>query len=72
MDLAPEYYKTNFVFRGYIILTKDEEEYIFYGPPVSKNIYELAEYLVQIGYYPEGSAADTFLRDLMNDANELE
>ena len=72
VDLAPEYYKTNFVFRGYIILTKDGEEYIFYGPPVSKNIYELAEYLIQIRYYPEGSEADTFLRKLINDANELE
>lgn len=72
VDLAPEYYKTNFVFRGYIILNKNGDEYIFYGPPVSKNIYELAEYLIQIGYYPEGSEADTFLRDLMNDANELE
>lgn len=72
VDLAPEYYKTNFVFRGYIILEKKGAEYIFYGPPVSKNIYELAEYLVQIGYYPEGSEADIFLRNLMNAANELE
>ncbi len=72
VDLAPEYYKTDFVFRGYIILEKEGVDYIFYGPPVSKNIYELAEYLIQIGYYPEGSEADTFLRDLMNDANELE
>lgn len=72
VDLAKEYYKTDFVFRGYIILTKNGTDYIFYGPPVSKNIYELAQHLIQIGYYPEGSEADIYLRDLMNAANELE
>ncbi|MGN0430838.1 MAG: hypothetical protein ACI4EQ_00610 [Lachnospiraceae bacterium] len=72
VGLPAEQYKTEFSFRGYIILTKDGKDIIFYGPPVSKSIYELAEYLLQIGYYPSDSAADAFLRQLLEDADRLE
>lgn len=72
IGLPAEQYKTDFAFRGYIILTKNGEDIILYGPAVSKNIYELADYLLQIGYYPSGSSADTFLRQLLEDADRLE
>lgn len=65
-------YKTDFAFRGYIILTKNGEDFIFYGPPVNKNIYDLASYFLNMGYYPAGSTADTFLRQLVEDADRLE
>ncbi len=37
-----EHYKTEFVFRGYIVLTKGGQTYTFYGPVVYKSMYELA------------------------------
>lgn len=70
VNLPARQYKTDFAFRGYIILTKDGKDIILYGPPVSRSIYSLAEQLLDSGYYAPGSSADTFLRQLIEDADK--
>lgn len=66
--LPPAQYKTNFAFRGYIVLEKDGVQYTLYGPIVVRNIYYLAQQLISRGEFAAGSAADQFVRKLVEDA----
>ena len=63
-------YKVDYAFRGYATLTKDGRDITIYGPTVAKNIYSLAEQLLQIKIYEEGSDADLYLRKLIQDADK--
>ncbi len=71
VNLPATQYKTNFSFRGYIILTKNGKDIILYGPPVSRSIYSLANQILDSGYYSPGSPADIFLKQLIEDADNL-
>ena len=62
-------YKVDYAFRGYATLTKDGRDITIYGPTVAKNIYSLAEQLLQMKIYEEGSDADLYLRKLIRDAD---
>lgn len=64
-------YKTEFAFRGYIILEKNGKTITLYGPPVAKSIYSLAEQLLERGSYEQGTGAYEFLVKLINDADEI-
>lgn len=64
-------YKTEFAFRGYIILEKSGKTITLYGPPVAKSIYSLAEQLLERGSYEQGSEAYEFLVKLINDADGI-
>ena len=70
--LPSEQYKTDFAFRGYLILEKDGKEQIIYGPVVAKSIYNLAVRLIDMQYYETGSDAYLFLRRLICDADGIE
>ncbi len=63
-------YKVDYAFRGYATLTKDGRDITIYGPTVAKNIYSLAEQLLQMKIYEEGSDADLYLRKLIQDADK--
>lgn len=63
-------YKVDYAFRGYATLTKDGRDITIYGPTVAKNIYSLAEQLLQMKIYEEGSDADLYLRKLIKDADK--
>ena len=63
-------YKVDYAFRGYATLTKDERDITIYGPTVAKNIYSLAEQLLQMKIYEEGSDADLYLQKLIQDADK--
>ncbi len=62
-------YKTAYAFRGYAVLTKDGQDIIVYGPVMSRSIYQLAEMLLEANAYEEGSAAHTFLKQLIADGD---
>ena len=64
-------YKTEYSFRGYIVLEKNGQQITLYGPPVAKSIYSLAKQLVEQGVYAKGTDADTYLRKLISDADSL-
>ncbi len=68
VGLPPTEYKTEFAFRGYIILEKNGVRYTLYGPPVARSIYYLAEKLIERGDYAPGTSQDKFLRDIIADA----
>lgn len=72
VGLPVEQYKTDFAFRGYAVLNKGGKQIVIYGPPVYRNIYSLAERLLENGSYEAGSSADQFLRKLIKDADALE
>lgn len=65
-------YKTEYAFRGYIILEKDGVSYTFYGAPMARSIYSLAEQLLNMETYAEGTDAHNFLKQLISDADALD
>lgn len=71
IDLPVAQYKTDFAFRGYIVLSKEGKEVVFYGPIVKRSIYTLAGQVLNAGQYTKDSAADVFLRKLLSDADGL-
>jgi hypothetical protein len=71
VNLPVAQYKTDFAFRGYIILSKGGQDITLYGPPRSSNIYYLAKRALDSGIYAAGSAPDLFLRQLISDADNL-
>lgn len=64
-----EQYKTNLAFRSYVVLLKDNQETVLYGPIVCRNIYRLAEQILELKSYEEGSQADLFLKQLIIDGD---
>lgn len=68
VGLPPDQYRVEYAFRGYAVLEKDGVTTIVYGPKMAKSIYALAEQVLNMGTYPEGSDADAFLRQLIADA----
>lgn len=71
VGLPADQYKTDFAFRGYMILSKDGQEITLYGPIVARSIYSLAQQVLERGQYEQGSSADQFLRQLISDADKL-
>ena len=65
-NLPGEQYATNFAFRAYIILRKDNERYLLYGPPVSRSIYSVAKQLDTAGVFVPGSSGNTFIKGIIN------
>lgn len=69
--LPAEQYKTEYAFRGYIILEKNGVSYTFYGPPQARSIYSLAKQLLEKGIYEQGSDAYQFLMNIIAEADRL-
>ncbi len=61
-------YKTEYSFRGYVVLKKDDAEKVIYGPVRTRSMTGLATQVIESGTYEEGSAEDLFLRQLLEDA----
>lgn len=70
VGLPANQYKTEYAFRGYIVLTKNGTDITLYGPIVSKSIYSLAQQLIVSGQYEEGSSTNIFLQQLIEDADK--
>lgn len=68
VGLPSSQYKVEYAFRGYIILNKDGRDITIYGPVMARSIYSLAEQVLNMGTYAQGSDADAFLRQLISDA----
>ena len=71
VDLPVAQYKTEFAFRGYAVLNKNGKQIVIYGPPVSRNIYSLAERLIENNSYEPDSSAYKFLQQIIADADAL-
>lgn len=69
VGIPAEYYKSEFAFRGYVTLTKGEEEITLYGPIRYRSIYSLAEQALSLNMYEEGSSAWNFLKQLIADGD---
>ncbi|MBQ9142885.1 MAG: hypothetical protein IJX63_14020, partial [Lachnospiraceae bacterium] len=65
-------YKTNYAFRGYMVLSKGEEEITLYGPILHRSIYQLAEQALGMNLYEDGSAAKQFLEQLIADGDSAQ
>lgn len=61
-------YKTEYAFRGYAVVNKDGQDIVIYGPVVARSIYNLSKQALATGSYAKGSAADTFLNNIIRDA----
>lgn len=70
VGMPPEQYKTEYAFRGYAVLEKDNQKIIIYGPAVAKSIYSLAQQLLASGSYLPESSAYEFLQQLVSDADQ--
>lgn len=69
VGLPAEQYKTDFAFRGYIVLSKGEEEIVLYGPIMYRSIYTLAQQTLDLNVYKEGTAEWYFLKQLITDGD---
>lgn len=65
-------YKTEFAFRGYIILEKNGQETILYGPIRSRSIYAIAKQYLAMNTYAPGTDTYNFLKRLISDADAYE
>lgn len=69
VGLPADQYKTEFAFRGYAVLEKDGEEIILYGPIMHRSIYSLAQQVLDMNLYQEGTDAYQFLTQLISDGD---
>lgn len=69
VGLPSAQYKTAFAFRGYVVLTKDAQDVVIYGPVMYRSIYQLAEQALSMNLYEEGSSAQLFLKQLITDGD---
>lgn len=69
VGLPSAQYKTAFAFRGYVILTQNNQDVIVYGPVMYRSIYQLAEQALGMNLYEEGSPAQLFLQQLITDGD---
>ena len=69
VGLPSTQYKTAFAFRGYAVLTKDNQDVIIYGPISYRSIYQLAEQALNMNLYQDGSAAKLFLQQIIKDGD---
>lgn len=69
VGLPASQYKTEYAFRGYAVLEKGGVKTTIYGPVVSKSIYSLAQQVLDMGSYAQGSEADVFLRNLIKNGD---
>lgn len=72
VGIPVEQYKTEFAFRGYIMLEKNGSPVTLYGPVMARSIYVQAErYLANQTYQP-GTEPYNFLQKLITDADAME
>lgn len=69
IGIPADQYKTQYAFRGYIVLEKNGVQTVVYGPIVARNIYGLAKQLIDRGSYEAGSDAYLFLQKLISDGD---
>lgn len=69
IDLPVSAYKTNFAFRGYILLDNGTRQVLLYGPVRASNIYAISELVLASNQFAAGSSADLFLRQIISDAD---
>jgi hypothetical protein len=51
-----------------MILRRNGVDYIFYGPPVARSIYTVANQVIRSGQFQPGSEGYAFIRQLITDA----
>ncbi len=69
VGVPAEQYKTDFAFRGYMVLGKEDDEIVVYGPAKYRSIYTAAERALAANWYEEGSTAWSFLKQLITDGD---
>lgn len=72
VGLPVEQYKTEFAFRGYIVLEKNGSPVTLYGPVMARSIYDLAERYLANQIYQPGTEPYDFLQKLITDADAME
>ena len=71
VNIAPQNYKTEYAFRGYVILQKGGVNYTLYGPILFRSIYDVSGQVLSLNIYDEGSAEYTYLTNLRETADAL-
>lgn len=72
INLPEAQYATDFAFRAYIILERNGERYVLYGPPVYRSIYTVAKQLDARGEFKAGSSGDLFMKRIINSVEKGE
>lgn len=72
VGIPVEQYKTEFAFRGYIVLEKNGSSVTLYGPVMARSIYVQAERYLASQTYQPGTEPYNFLQKLITDADEME
>lgn len=72
VGIPVEQYKTEFAFRGYIVLEKNGSPVTLYGPVMARSIYVQAERYLASQTYQPGTEPYDFLQKLITDADAME
>jgi M6 family metalloprotease-like protein len=62
-------YKTSYAFRAYIILEKDGEQYVIYGPIKSRDMYTVARQIMNAKEFRKGTNAYNFVQNIIDVGN---
>jgi M6 family metalloprotease-like protein len=63
-------YKTNIVFRSYVILEKNGTQYIIYQMPVSRSLYYVCKQYMDNNRYASGTAEYAYIQQIITDAEQ--
>lgn len=59
-------YNTEFAFRGYVILEKNGERNIIYGPEMSRSVYAVAKQIEARGEFEPGSSGYEYIKGIIS------
>jgi hypothetical protein len=62
-------YTTSYAFRAYVILEKDNEQYVIYGPIKDRDMYTVATQVINAGEFAEGTSEYNFVQNIINVGN---
>jgi hypothetical protein len=70
IGIPPKQYKTNIVFRSYVILEKNGTRYIIYQLPQARNLYYISKQYLDKNMYASGTAEYSYLQKIIADAEQ--
>lgn len=69
VDLEKSWYKTDYVFRPYVILSTEDGDAIIYGPEVSKSMYTVCKQVMESNQFAPGTTGYQFLQNIITTAD---
>jgi hypothetical protein len=70
--VPPSSYKTDYAFRAYIILEKNNVKYVIYGPIKDRSMYTVATQVMSANEFNVGTDEYNFVQDIIDSGNKIQ